>query len=62
MGLQIQINFGGLETEVSICHCGVCKSAIKSNDLLKVKVPKSSVKDRTRNQNAEIPPADFPPI
>ncbi len=62
MGIQIQINFGGLETEVSICHCGVCKSANKSNDLLKVKVPKSTVKEKTRNQNAEKPLADFTPF
>ncbi len=60
--MGIQINFSGLETELFIRHCGVCKSANKSNDLLKVKEPKSTVKDKTRNQNAEIPPADFPPF
>lgn len=62
MGKQTQFNFGGLETEISICHCGVCKNANKSNDLLKVKETKSTVKEKTRNQNAEIPPADFPPF
>jgi len=62
MGKQTQFNFSAPETEVSICHCGGCKSANKSNDLLKVKEPKPNVKDKTRNQNAEIPPADFPPF
>ncbi len=62
MGKQTQFNFSAPETEVSICNCGVCKSANKSNDLLKVKKPKSTIKDKTRNQNADKPPMDFPPF
>ena len=61
MGIQIQTNFGGLESEVSICHCGVCKSANTSNDLFKVIEPKSTVKVKVRTQNEEITPADLPP-
>ena len=62
MGIQIQINFGGLDTEVSICHCGICKSANKSNDLLKVKEPKSSVKFKSKAQLTELLLADLATI